>query len=116
VCCVWLRACCCAWPCGCAVFGCVRAAVRGRVAVLLFMLGCLAVILSVYDPLFAVVQVVIYSGGFGSRVCYRSREFGDFRIGMKFVTRELCPGSQLARILSAFGPYLDCIRTVFGQT
>jgi len=92
------------------VFGRVRAAVRGRVAVLnpfdvcgasvccvlrtvcvvtivlLFVLGCLAmilcgsgcfaVILSVYDPLFAVVQVVIYSGGFGSRVCYRSKEFG----------------------------------------
>jgi len=30
---------------------------------------------------------------------------------MKFLTRELCPGSQLARILSVFGPYLNCLWT-----
>jgi len=38
-----------------------------------------------YHPPFAVVQVVIYSGGFGSRVCYESKEFGrefsDFGLG-----------------------------------
>jgi len=55
---------------------------------------------------FGLVQVVIYSNRFGSTVCYRSREFGrgfsNFWIGMKFVTRELCP---------VFGLYSDHIWT-----
>jgi len=54
-------------------------------AVLCLVEYCGCVVILVFRPLFAVVQVVIYSGGFGSRVCYESKEFGrefsDFGLG-----------------------------------